>query len=1004
MPNAFVVCSRRMVAGSKPLIRRGSEWHRWDPHLHAPDTLLSDQFSGDWEGYLTAIETAEPVVRALGVTDYFCIRTYQRVREQKERHGRLPRVDLLFPNVEMRLTLETERRRGINLHLLFSPEDADHEQQIDRILGLLRFEYQQSTYSCRLDEFARLGRAVDPGQLEREGAIRTGVNQFKVDLQQLKDLFRSEAWLDRNCLVAVAAAEGDGTSGLQADASFKALREEIEAFAHVIFSGKPTDRAFWLGKKAGCDAAWIERTYGALKPCLHGSDAHRKERVLAPDKERSCWIKAELTFDGLRQAVLDPEERVAIGQETPDAGAEHERLAGVSVLEAPWFGNERIDLNRGLVAIIGARGSGKTALADILAQTTGASSAADTSDASFLRRASRPANLLGRARARIEWADGESSEVSLSTDPGELDQEPRVRYLSQQFVERLCSAEGLAADLVREIEAVVFKATDETERLGAADFAELKDHHVEGSERIQAEHRAAIERISMEIAAEDDAHERVPSLKERRKVLSAKIEACAKELEQLAPKGKDERTARLNQLETACTEAETQVQQAKLARQRVEELRAEVQRTRSVSIPNALADLRRRFSAVGIGQRDWEHFGLRFVGDVDAILTGRAADLDRDVRLRMEGSREHPVDVKREPRSDWPVDVLRQQRDELKREVNIDATKARRLADITRTVAQLNVELKKLDEQIAADVAFKDRRENLVQQRRDAYSDVFDEFRRQQELLEGLYAPLRRHLDRAGGAPSKLAFVVRRRVDLDRWVRDGEQLLDLRAAGDLRGRGSLKRAALAELEPAWRSGGAEEAARSLQVFLLKHWADIRAGRPASVDAAEMPAWLEDVGRWLFSTEHIRLEYGLLYDGVEIERLSPGTRGIVLLTLYLVVDEWDPRPLLIDQPEENLDPKSVFDELVAYFRAARHRRQVILVTHNANLVVNTDADQVIVAEATRNSPTGLPQLTYRTGGLEDPNIRRDVCALLEGGERAFLERERRYRFAGDPRGR
>lgn len=109
-----------------------------------------------------------------------------------------------------------------------------------------------------------------------------------------------------------------------------------------------------------------------------------------------------------------------------------------------------------------------------------------------------------------------------------------------------------------------------------------------------------------------------------------------------------------------------------------------------------------------------------------------------------------------------------------------------------------------------------------------------------------------------------------------------------------------------------------------------------------------------------------------------------------------------RTHLVDQPEENLDPKSIFDELVAYFRAARLRRQVILVTHNANLVVNTDADQVIVATATRLSATVLPQLSYRAGGLEDPVIRRDVCALLEGGERAFLEREKRYCFLQDRR--
>jgi len=116
--------------------------------------------------------------------------------------------------------------------------------------------------------------------------------------------------------------------------------------------------------------------------------------------------------------------------------------------------------------------------------------------------------------------------------------------------------------------------------------------------------------------------------------------------------------------------------------------------------------------------------------------------------------------------------------------------------------------------------------------------------------------------------------------------------------------------------------------------------------------------------------------------------------------YLVIDKHDRRPLIIDQPEENLDPKSVFDELVPHFREARRRRQVIIVTHNANLVVNTDADQVIVASSVPNPAGGLPTVTYRGGSIEDPTTRTAVCEILEGGEQAFRERERRYRLRRD----
>ena len=115
-------------------------------------------------------------------------------------------------------------------------------------------------------------------------------------------------------------------------------------------------------------------------------------------------------------------------------------------------------------------------------------------------------------------------------------------------------------------------------------------------------------------------------------------------------------------------------------------------------------------------------------------------------------------------------------------------------------------------------------------------------------------------------------------------------------------------------------------------------------------------------------------------------------------LYLALDLEDSRPLIIDQPEENLDPKSVFTELLALFREARKRRQVIIVTHNANLVVNTDVDQVIVASCTKPGIGAPPQFHYLSGGLENPAIRSEVCEILEGGEAAFRQRAQRLRVA------
>ena len=117
-----------------------------------------------------------------------------------------------------------------------------------------------------------------------------------------------------------------------------------------------------------------------------------------------------------------------------------------------------------------------------------------------------------------------------------------------------------------------------------------------------------------------------------------------------------------------------------------------------------------------------------------------------------------------------------------------------------------------------------------------------------------------------------------------------------------------------------------------------------------------------------------------------------------MKLFLKLDK-SSKPILIDQPEDNLDNKSVYKVLKDDIRAVKNRRQVIIATHNPNLVVNTDAEQVIVAHyqdiIDGDDGQEKVRITYESGGLEDENIRILVCDILEGGTEAFLKREERY---------
>jgi ABC-type lipoprotein export system ATPase subunit len=936
---------------------RGSIWHRWDPHLHAPGTALADQFEGDWEAYLSSIENSAPSIRGLGITDYFCIQTYKEVRKRKDA-GRLRDVDLLFPNVEMRLDIKTAAIKPINLHLLFSPEDMNHEYEIERILGQLRFKYQDQWYACNRQELIRLGRAFDPSQSNEEGAFRTGVNQFKTTLPELQDLFLQEKkWLSKNCLVAVAGKSTDGTSGLQEDSSFSALRQEVERFADIIFSSSPQQRAFWLGKHRDYPPEKLEATYRALKPCMHGSDAHRLEVVGAPTGQRYCWLKGDLAFETLRQAVLEPEDRVSIGEVPPPGPSPSETLFDIEAEDAPWLATPLVPLNPGLIAIIGARGSGKTALMELLAAGAEALTSGP-SQSSFLQRAD---NLLEDATVKLRWREEgmENSRFLSSSNSWRNDDslEPKARYLSQQFVERLCSSAGLAVELRQEMERVVFDATDQGDRMQCESFQELAQLLLTPPSEARAEFQTSIGEIGDEVIKEDQLRAQIPELAKSIKAQNELIAGVKKEQNELLP----------------------------------------VKHTIDSREPARFLELKRKYSGAQLRSDDWESFRMAFVGDVQMIVQRALADLDRSIKGASFGDPAKPVETSKTPESSLPLSKLRELRDAARKDVGIDDERQKKYGELQRALTQAEGTLRRLEEEEKHAKGASDRRNELIRRRRNEYVEVFKTFLQEEQALADLYSPLRKRLTDSEGTLGKLGFIVEREVRLDDWVSKGEELIDLRRDSSFRGHGALKKHAERLLLGPWRIGSPETVADAMEKFLQELLSELMKAIPDLPDEHARCVRKQEIGTWVYSTNHIMVQYGITYDGTPIERLSPGTRGIVLLLLYLAVDIHDRRPLLIDQPEENLDPRSVFSELVPHFRKAKKRRQIIMVTHNANLVVNTDADQVIVATAMGRDGGGLPEISYMSGSIENSVVRGAICRLLEGGRRAFLDRERRYRI-------
>ncbi len=120
----------------------------------------------------------------------------------------------------------------------------------------------------------------------------------------------------------------------------------------------------------------------------------------------------------------------------------------------------------------------------------------------------------------------------------------------------------------------------------------------------------------------------------------------------------------------------------------------------------------------------------------------------------------------------------------------------------------------------------------------------------------------------------------------------------------------------------------------------------------------------------------------------LDQLSVGQRGTLYLLLQLATNAFS-SPLIFDQPEDDLDNEFITKELVRLFKELKRYRQIIISTHNANLVVTADAEQVIVAN--NNDET----LFYFSGSLENKNIVEKVCTILEGGKTAFENRRNKY---------
>ena len=969
---------------------RGSEWRRWDLHIHAPGTAMEDQF-GDWEEYVLAIEAADSSIAAVGITDYATIRTYKTFLEHRKR-GRMKNIALALPNIEFRISPETKRGKGINLHLLVCSDEADHVSRIEEALSRLSLKRAADNIPCTEQGLTRLGKLTKPNLAhEDEAAFLEGTRQFKVEFDQFRSWYEGEQWLYRNSLVGLASGSSDGASGLT-DSGFLATRRELYAFTHLIFSGTPGERESWLGR--GGIAANESRILRMPKPVVHGSDAHSLNKLFRPELNRFCWIKADPTFEGLRQILYEPEDRVWIGESQPTTHESRSVLNSISISNANgWFDERTLPLNPGLVAIIGLKGSGKTALADLIALAGG--SELDPEE-SFVSRARDHIDGLG---VTLNWGDGSTSSATLPSIAG-TESSLGVKYLSQRFVERLCSGDTLSEELHREVESVIFEYLEPEDRMDAENFSQLRAIRTAGVSQERTILRGLVTTCSHGIATLDQRWSDIQRKAKRRAEIPILLAGLRKAMPKIDDRAIAAKLEELNKLRERKNKVSRSIADLKATRQEVEHLERSLA-AQVKQFASFWTDLEKSLRKLGFTEKALaslsptlplnlakSHLSI----SASTVFLTKYAELDEQIK-KLEGQ-VPPTSSDGGLSSKVMLDADIKK---LESELKLDDAKKSRILEIQQQERVLSEEQRKIEKDFKwVGKGYHDERQALQDRRLNSYLGYFELLEEERRVLQELYAPLKESLSSQGAHERKLDMVCRVDVNVEAWIARGLELFDLRKSGTFKF-DSIQEIVTTELLRAWKACDSARIGIAINkcVEAMKAVENLR----GCLKTGYQPI---DVAEWLFSVGHIEVSHGIQYEGKDLRSLSPGTKGIVLIILYLAVDRSDTRPLIVDQPDENLDNQSTFEVLRKYFRETKKRRQIIIITHNPNLVVNTDAEQIIVARSEVRA-NGLPHIFYSLGGIEalradgnlDCSIREAVCRILEGGREAFRMREQRY---------
>lgn len=1031
------------------IYQKGSEWRKWDLHVHTPYSILNNQFSGDWDEYVRTLfnKAIASEIACIGITDYFSIDGYKKLKQEYLENegkllslfsGELEKDDqyiekikkiTVFPNIELRLANVISSNKNGNVknakleyHLILS-DKLSIAQIEENILHQIYFSAECSIQlgtdnrSITKNNLEALGAKLKNSQAEfqNKSDYYIGCMCASIDFSELIKVRKNNSNELLNNMLFVLV-EDDITKYAWNDSAHM-VRKNIYANSHLIFSSNRKTSAWGLTDST-------KGEFSSYKGCIWGSDAHSYDRLFSPDDDHFCWVKADPTFQGLIQATIHPHGRFYIGALPTSLDTfirNKSRYISNVVIGSnehtknseTWF-NANIPINSGLVAIIGNKGSGKSALSDIIGYLCHCSSMNQASFLSKERFQREDKKFAADYHGEVTWADNHKlfEESLYSVKDGSVLE--YAKYLPQKYIESVCS--NLGNEFQDEVNSVIFSYIDSSEKLGALTLSELIEKKSESLySSIRAEQQK-LEPINKKIISIED--KKAPSFLEdcvkKKKALDEELERVLKDKPEAVAepsKSEDAESARrIIEIESSITDYENKIS---LAKSSLSDINANLTEIDSITndgmtLKASAGTINERYNAFlkRISHESTSAYIELIISEntlqaiknelntkkESIILTLKEipesendvnSEYIEKIRNDYEGSLYFSILELNNEKSNLVVSVSSEQKRYQKYKEDIKSWNDKQIKikgdkNTENTIEYYAELIRYVTVDIDSDL------ESLEAERAECIKNIYEYYKQISSVFSDLYKPIESKLSNIlNNVDDTINFsadiVARRDLNSELFGKINKQV-----KGPLRGTQN----ALTFFDELIRGTNFNEYS-GISSFFNKIVSTVR--EDPEQTSKVVPDRL-DFYNFLSELRYISVEYTLKLGGKKIAALSAGERGMLLLVFYLALSK-DNTPLIIDQPEDNLDNQSVYNRLVPCIIEAKKNRQVIIVTHNPNIAVACDAEQIIYCEIDKSKT----EISYQSGSIENFLIRKRVIDVLEGTEPAFDLRKSKYFF-------